>query len=85
MGMRVACSIVVVSPSSEGTTESEGITEPKRHNVKNRIVVGYIFATKYIIRYFWGGGGGGGQPNFCQGQCCLKWKKLCAFRQNWQN
>ena len=30
------------------------------------------------------GGGGGGQPNFCQGQCCLKWKKLCAFRQNWQ-
>ena len=66
MGMRVACSIVVVSPSLEGITESEGITEPKRHNVKNRIVVEYIFATKYIIRYFWGGGGGGGSLIFAK-------------------
>ena len=28
--------------------------------------------------------GGGGQPLFYQCQCCLKWKKLGLFRQNWQ-
>ena len=42
----------------------------------------YIIIHHYTRKSVWGGGGGGGLPYFCQCQCCLKWKKLDAFRQN---
>ena len=58
MGMRVACSIVVVSPSSEGITESEKSLSLKDIMSKTELWWS-IFLLQNILLGTSGGGGGG--------------------------